>query len=155
MDLITKLTSIATGHLLELIPFVIMLIATSFVLFLLSRSYKSESKIALDTLLVIKSVLSAKLGTKGTLLVDAWVSGLQKIQDGEFSDDDKVDQFVRFLRLAAANEGVALSDEDVNNIHTIVLSTLDLFIGKKPETIAIAVNKFNAMQAMEAKSLKH
>jgi len=155
MDLITKLTSIATGHLLELIPFVIMLIVTSFVLFLLSRSYKSESKIALDTLLVIKSVLSAKLGTKGTLLVDAWVSGLQKIQDGEFSDDDKVDQFVRFLRLAAANEGVNLSDEDVNNIHTIVLSTLDLFIGKKPETIAIAVNKFNAMQAMEAKSLKH
>jgi hypothetical protein len=155
MDLVTKLTSIATGHLLELIPFVIMLIATSFVLFLLSRSYKSESKIALDTLLVIKSVLSAKLGTKGTLLVDAWVSGLQKIQDGEFSDDDKVDQFVRFLRLAAANEGVTLSDEDVNNIHTIVLSTLDLFIGKKPETIAIAVNKFNAMQAMEAKSLKH
>ena len=155
MDLITKLTSIATGHLLELIPFVIMLIVTSFVLFLLSRSYKSESKIALDTLLVIKSVLSAKLGTKGTLLVDAWVSGLQKIQDGEFSDDDKVDQFVRFLRLAAANEGVTLSDEDINNIHTIVLSTLDLFIGKKPETIAIAVNKFNAMQAMEAKSLKH
>lgn len=155
MDLITKLTSITTGHLLELIPFVIMLIVTSFVLFLLSRSYKSESKIALDTLLVIKSVLSAKLGTKGTLLVDAWVSGLQKIQDGEFSDDDKVDQFVRFLRLAAANEGVTLSDEDVNNIHTIVLSTLDLFIGKKPETIAIAVNKFNAMQAMEAKSLKH
>lgn len=155
MDLITKLISLASGHLAELIPIVIMFVVTSFVLFLLSRSYKSESKIALDTLLVIKSVLSAKLGTKGALLVDAWVSGLQKIQDGEFSDDDKVDQFVRFLRLAAANQGVTLSDEDVNNIHTIVLSTLDLFVGKKPETIAIAVNKFNAMQAMEAKSVKH
>ena len=64
MELITKLTSIATGHLLELIPFVIMLIVTSFVLFLLSRSYKSESKIALDTLLVIKSVLSAISGVR-------------------------------------------------------------------------------------------
>jgi len=70
---------------------------------------------------------------------------LKMIQDGEFSNEDKVDQFVRYIRLGAISKGVELTDEDVDKIHMLVLSTMETFIGKKPKQIEIAVNKFNAM----------
>ena len=69
----------------------------------------------------------------------------QKIQDGEFSKDDAVDQFVRFIRLGCVQKGIELSEEDVDKIHMLVLSTMETFMGKKPKQIEIAVNKFNAM----------
>ena len=113
-------------------------------LFLLSRA-PADSKIALQTLIVIRSVLAVKLGKKGLLLVDAWIAGLEQIKDGEFSDADRVDQFVRFLRLAAANQGIELTDTDIENIQTLVMTTLDTFVGKKPKAVQVAVNKFNTM----------
>jgi hypothetical protein len=47
--------------------------------------------------------------------------------------------------LAAVNQGIELSDTDVENIQTLVMSTLDMFVGKKPKAISVAVNKFNSM----------
>ena len=67
------------------------------------------------------------------------------IQDGEFSNEDKVDQFVRYIRLGASSKGVELTDEDVEKIELLVLSTLEQFINKKPSQIKTVVNKFNAM----------
>ena len=133
------------NHATQLVPVVLVLLTTMVGLFLLSRGYKSESQIALDSLFVIKNLLSANLGPKGNLLVDIWIKGLQNIQDGEYSDADKVDTFVRFIKLAAVNEGITLTDEDLQRINSLVITTLELFVGKKSTTIAVAVNKFNAM----------
>jgi hypothetical protein len=52
---------------------------------------------------------------------------------------------VRFIRLGCVQKGIELSEEDVDKIHMLVLSTLETFVGKKPKQIQIAVNKFNAM----------
>ena len=98
---------------------------------------------ALDSLFVIKNLLAAQLGEKGGL--DIWIKGLQNIQDGEYSEADRIDTFVRFIKLAAANEGVILTEEDMQRIQTLVMTTLEMFVGKKSTTIAVAVNKFNAM----------
>jgi hypothetical protein len=127
------------------LPVVFVCILTFIGLFLLSRGYKSESQVALDSLFVIKSLLASQLGEKGGLLVDIWIKGLQNIQDGEYSEADRIDTFVRFIKLAAANEGVILTEEDMQRIQTLVITTLEMFVGKKPSTIAVAVNKFNAM----------
>ena len=67
------------------------------------------------------------------------------IQDGEFSNEDKVDQFVRYIRLGAISKGVELTDEDVEKIELLVLTTLEQFLSKKPSQIKTVVNKFNAM----------
>ena len=56
-------------------------------LFLLSRSAPNDTKVALQTLIVIRSVLAVKLGRKGVMLVDAWIAGLEQIKDGEFSNE--------------------------------------------------------------------
>ena len=120
MDL-TQLTSLLSnwqGLLVIGMLFIISCVA----LFLLSKT-PTDSKIALQTLVVIRSVLAVKLGKKGILLVDAWIAGLEQIKDGEFSDADRVDQFVRFLKIAAANQGIELTDTDVENIQTLVMTT--------------------------------
>ena len=65
----------------------------------------------------------------------------------EFSKEDAVEQFLRYLRLNALQNGIELSDEDVNSLHTLVLSTLDTFIGKKPAEIQKTVNQFAALSA--------
>ncbi len=134
-----------TSHISSVLPVAIICLVTIVGLFLLSRGYKSESQVALDSLFVIKNLLAAQLGEKGGLLVDIWIRGLQNIQDGEYSEADKIDTFVRFIKLGAANEGVTLSEEDLQRIQQLVITTLELFVGKKPTTIAVAVNKFNAM----------
>jgi hypothetical protein len=134
-----------TSHATSVLPVVFVCIFTFVGLFLLSRGYKSESQVALDSLFVIKNILAAQLGEKGRLLVDIWIKGLQNIQDGEYSEADRIDTFVRFIKLAAANEGVILTEEDMQRIQTLVMTTLEMFVGKKPTTIAVAVNKFNAM----------
>ena len=84
-------------------------------------------------------------GSKGSGILDIWVTGLQKIQDGEFTTDDGVDQFVRYIKLAASQQGINLTDSDVQEIHTLVMTTLGVFLSSKPKQVQIAVNQFAAM----------
>ena len=128
----------------EIIIYVVCFILGSVVFFFLAKS-KSESSAALQTLQVVKLVLRSKLGEKADGILDIWIEGLKKIQDGEFSQDDAVDQFVRYIRLGCVQKGIELGEEDIDKIHMLVLSTLETFVGKKPKQIQIAVNKFNAM----------
>ena len=128
----------------EIIIYVICFILGSVVFFFLAKS-KSESSAALQTLQVVKLVLRSKLGEKADGILDIWIEGLKKIQDGEFSQDDAVDQFVRYIRLGCVQKGIELGEEDIDKIHMLVLSTLETVVGKKPKQIQIAVNKFNAM----------
>ncbi len=136
--------NIAVNHLGGLMVYFALFLIGSVVMYFLSK-LKKESAVALQVMIVIRALLSAKLGSKASLLIDIWIDGLRKIQDGEFSEDDRVDQFVRFVRLGASSKGVELSDSDVDNIRDLVNSTLDVFVGKKPNEINLAVNKFNKM----------
>lgn len=130
----------------EIILLILAFIIGSVVLFFLARS-GADVKSSLNTLELVKVMLHSRLGDKANGILDIWIEGLKKIQDGEFSEDDAVDQFVRYIRLGCAQKGIELSEEDVDKIHLLVLSTLEKFTSKKPKTIAIAVNKFNAMNA--------
>ena len=150
MQILNHLFSSTTDSImLYLITFSIV----SSILFYLAR-LRSGSAVVLNTLQIIKMMLSSKLGSKADALIDIWIEGLKKIQDGEFSRDDGVDQFVRYVRLAAASKGVTLTDEDVVHISQLVSSTLDIFLGKKQSEISLGVNKFAAMNAVGAFEIK-
>mgnify|MGYP003661924259 FL=1 len=137
IDLISKN---ASGLLLYVVIFAI----GSSVLFFLSK-LKTESGIALQTLIVIKAILSRQIGSKAGDIVDIWIEGLKKIEDGEFSREDGVDQFIRFVRLGAATRGIELSELELNAVTSLVESTLNIFIGKKPKEITMAVHQFTVM----------
>lgn len=125
---------------------VILFVVGSFILYHLAK-LKQQRGVALTTLQIIETVLRAKLGDKASKILNIWVEGLKLIQDGEFSKEDAVDQFLRYLRLNAAQNGIELSDEDINSLHTLVLSTLETFLGKKPAEIERAVNQFTVLSA--------
>ena len=141
MEFLSKLLNSTQN---EIIIYVLAFILGLVVLFFLAKS-GFDVKSSLSTLELIKLMLHSKLGDRADGILDIWIEGLKKIQDGEFSEDDAVDQFVRYIRLGCAQRGIQLSEEDVDKIHLLVLSTLEKFTSKKPKTIEIAVNKFNAM----------
>ena len=141
MEKFIHIFSTGTDHLLF---YIIVFSVVSSALFYLAK-VRSGSAVVLNTLQIIKLMLSSKLGSKADDLVDIWIEGLKKIQDGEFSRDDGVDQFVRYVRLAAANKGVILTEDDIQHISQLVSSTLEIFLGKKQTEISLGVNKFNAM----------
>ena len=99
----------------------------------------------ISSLELVKIFLANALGKKGEAILDIWIEGLKKIEDGEFSNEDAVDQFVRFIKLGAVQKGIELTEEDTEKIELLVLSTFEKFVSKKPKQINIAVTKFNAM----------
>lgn len=128
----------------EIIFYLLAFIFGSIILFFLAKS-GTDVKSTLTSLELIKVVLNDKLGDKADGILQIFIEGIKKIEDGEFSQDDAIDQFVRYVKLACAQRGINLTEEDVEKIEFLVLGTLEKFIGKKPKTIQIAVNKFNAM----------
>ena len=138
--LLKHLNNTADGLLLYTLFFIV----GCFVFVYLAK-LKTQREFLLSTLKVVQSVLSTKLGAKGSGILAIWVDGLQKIQDGEFTTDDGVDQFVRYIKLAAAQQGITLTDSDVQEIHTLVMTTLGIFLSNKPKQVQIAVNQFAAM----------
>ena len=130
-----------------LILYILLFLVGSFVLYHLAR-LKNQRAYLFTTIKIISSVLGNKFGSKASDLLEIFVDGLDKIQVGEFSNDDVVDWFLRYVRLSAQQKGITLTDEDINNLHTLISSTVFMFVGKNPKQIKHAVNQFNAFQAM-------
>jgi len=130
--------------------YVILFIVGSFALYHLAR-LKNQRAFLFSTIKIISSVLGSKFGSKAEGLLEIFVDGLGKIQDGNFSNDDVVDWFLRYVRLSAQQKGIVLTDEDVNNLHTLISSTVLTFVGTNSKQIEHAVNQFSAFQTMSNK----
>lgn len=130
----------------DFILLILCFVFGSALLFFIARSRGPITE-TISSLELVKVFLSNALGEKGEAILDIWIEGLRKVEDGEFSSEDAVDQFVRFIKLGAAQRGVELSEQDTEKIELLVLSTLEKFVSKKPKQINIAVNKFNAMNS--------
>ena len=130
-----------------IILYIVLFLVGSYALYHLAR-LKNQRAYLFTTIKIVSSVLGSKFGSKAEALLEIFVDGLNKIQDGDFSNDDVVDWFLRYVRLSAQQKGIALSDEDINNLHTLISSTVFTFVGKNPKQIQHAVNQFKAFQAM-------
>ena len=133
-----------------LILYVLLFVVGSFILFHLAK-LKNQRAYLFSTIKIISSVLGTKFGSKAAGLLEIIVDGLGKIQDGDFSNDDVVEWFLRYVRLAAQQKGITLTDEDINNLHILISSTIVPFVGTNQKQIQHAVNQFNAFQAMSVK----
>lgn len=141
MDLI--LTFIKLHLAQSLIYFVIVLLA--FVALYFLSKHKSKSDIVLQALVVIRTFMFASLGSKAAELIDIWIEGIKMIQDGEFSQEDGIDQFVRYVHLAASSKGVSLSENELEAIKNLAETTLKTFMNKKKSEVQAAVKTFQAM----------
>lgn len=142
MDTIFNFISI---NLKLLLIYLAVWLVTSVFLYFLAKNLTARNKV-LNGLLLVQKLLESKLGEKSSAILQIWIEGLNKIQDGEFSNEDGVDQFVRYVRLAIKNYGIDLSERDLDILHTIVMSTLNIFVKSKPKQIESSIQKFNTIQ---------
>ena len=131
-------------NLIHFLVYVGIAVVACVVLYFLSK-HKTKSVIVLQALIVIKTFMYASLGSKAAELIDIWIEGIQMIQDGEFSQEDGIEQFVRYVKLAATSKGVNLTDTETDALRTLAETTLKVFVDKKKSEVAAAVKSFNAL----------
>jgi hypothetical protein len=139
------LTDLITLHLVELSIYLGVFVAATVGLFFLAK-HKSQSALALQALIIVRAFLYARFGARAGNLVDIWISGVKMIQDGEFSADDGVDQFVRYINLGASTKGITLSDVELEAIRNLAASTLKMFLTRRKTEINLAVRQFSSMR---------
>lgn len=131
-------------ELVDILVYLVIYFVSTFVLVRISKN-KDKKQQLYSTLVLLNTVFKIKFGSKATQLVDIWMDGLMKIQDGEFSNEDKTDQFLRFIRLAASNKGISLSNDEVEVLHTLILATFDKLTQNKSKDVTQAVSKFQSL----------
>lgn len=122
-----------------LIPLVLGILSVAAFVFL-ARQGKDKIYYAKQSLSIVKAFLGRRLGDKAGAVVDAWLKGIKSIEDGEFSRADGVDQFVEFVVIAAKNNGVELSVEEIAVIREAITDTLELLdVNAKPTQQAVTI----------------
>lgn len=132
------------NYLWFLLTIVVLFVLSNVVFYNLAK-FATKRERALFFMNLIKKVLVSKLGDKGAAIVDIWIAGLEKIQDGDFSKEDGIDQFLRYMKLAASRIGVDLDEKDLDTLQTVIISTLEYFSKAKSKEIKHTVEVFNAM----------
>ena len=122
----------------------LMFCLSNFVFYNLAR-FRTKRERALFFLTLVKKVLVEKLGDKGIAIVDIWISGLEKIQDGEFSKEDGVDQFLRYMKLGASRIGIVLDEKDIDVLQTVIISTIGYFGKSEPKEIEVSIKALSMM----------
>ena len=135
-------------NLKELISYLSFYLVSLVVFHYISKN-KSQRNIFLNSLQIVQVVLNQKLNDKSNTLLSIWLDGLKKVQDGEFSNDDKIDQFLRYIKLMAQSKGINLTDSDLQVLHTLILSNFVNVDKVKPQIVAQSVNKFSAMNHID------
>jgi hypothetical protein len=139
--ILTTLTQVGKDHIILVISFVVAVLILPFI----ARRFKTESDYVYKVLLLVKSVLGSKLGTKGQVILDAWAEGIKRASDGTFDEADKVDQLIRFLKIVASQNNIELSDTDVAIISELAETSISMLQGQKKMDIAVGVDKFQSM----------
>jgi hypothetical protein len=126
----------ATGWLIPILIGVLSIVAFSF----LARQGKDKVQSAKQALMIVKAFLGRRLGDKAGAVIDAWLIGIKSIEDGSLSVEDGVETFVNFVVIAAQNNGVSLSEDEIAVIREALQSTLEsLDIKAKPTQKAVTI----------------
>jgi hypothetical protein len=132
------LISIVHEHLiLTICTGVIILIAPY-----IAKRFSTESDFVYKSLLLVKTVLGAQLGPKATIIIDAWAEGLRSCVDGTFDNNDKVDSFMRFLKIVASKNNIELSEEEMTMIKDLVITSVGMIENKKSRDVQVGIMKF-------------
>ena len=134
-----------SSGLAEVVVYFIIYVISSFVIVRMTKN-KDKRQQLLSTFVILKTVLTIKFGSKAGKIVEIWMDGLKKVEDGEFSNEDRADQFLRYIRISASTNGISLSNEEIEILHTLVLTTFQKLFPNKPETVVQAVKSFQALK---------
>lgn len=83
-----------------------------------------------SSLLKVKGLLGDRLGDKGSLIFDIWLDGLNAIKDGDFTDQEMLDEFMKIIKMKASSVA-PLNKEEEAAVEEAAQMTISSLNGQK------------------------
>ena len=78
-----------------------------------------------------------KFGEKSTVIIDAIRRGLEDIKDGEYTDQEMLEEFIRIVKARAfESDNKSLTDDENKAVEEAAQMTVSSFSDKKKRNIA-------------------
>jgi hypothetical protein len=61
----------------------------------------------------VRSFLIEKLGPKSGQIIDVWIEGLDVVKDGNLSEEEMVQEFIKIIKLRAASADIQQDDNQI------------------------------------------
>ena len=125
----------------------ILLICTALIILLspyIARRFTRESDFVYKSLLIVKAVFGAQLGSKAVIIIDAWAEGLKSCVDGTFDENDKAESFLRFIKIVASKNNIDLSESEFEIVKDLIVTTLGMIENKSSRDVQVGIMKFAA-----------
>jgi hypothetical protein len=110
----------------------------------IARRFTRESDFVYKSLLIVKAVLGAQLGSKAVIIIDAWAEGLKSCVDGTFDENDKAESFLRFIKIVASKNNIDLSESEFEIVKDLIVTTLGMIENKSSRDVQVGIMKFAA-----------
>ena len=87
--------------------------------------------------ITFKFPIKDKFGERSTVIVSAIRRGLEDIKDGEYTDQEMLDEFIRIVKARAfENDNKPLTDDENKAVEEAAQMTVSSFSDKKKRNIA-------------------
>jgi len=85
----------------------------------------------------IKSYLEKNLGDKAGEIIDIWIAGLESIKDGNFTEEEMIEQFMNIVRIKTSANKFSLEENKI--INSAIEMTIQSFTNKKSKNVAFKI----------------
>lgn len=85
----------------------------------------------------IKSYLEKNLGDKAGEIIDIWIKGLESIKDGNFTEEEMIEQFMNIVRIKTNVNHLSLEEQKV--VNSAVEMTIQSFANQKSKNVAFKI----------------
>jgi len=85
----------------------------------------------------IKSYLEKNLGDNTGEIIDIWITGLESIKDGNFTEEEMIEQFMKIVRIKTSANKFSLEENKI--INSAIEMTIQSFTNKKSKNVAFKI----------------
>lgn len=112
----------------------------SVLLFKYLSSRPDDVKVVESTLSKVEGFLNDKLGDKATIVFEAWKKGLENAKDGEYTDQEMLENFIEIVKIDLKKADFEQLTTDENKaVEKAAIMTLSKINNKKKTEIAFQV----------------
>jgi hypothetical protein len=112
----------------------------SVLLFKYLSSRPDDVKVVENTLSKVEGFLNDKLGDKATIVLEAWKKGLKNAKDGEYTDQEMLENFIEIVKIDLKKADFDQLTTDENKaVEKAAIMTLSKINNKNKTEIAFQV----------------
>jgi hypothetical protein len=110
---------------------------------------KKDARYAALALSLVKNLIGDKLGPKANAVLSVWQDGLKMISTGTYTDEEMVDEFVKFVKDAAFSKtSTTLTPADLTTVRAAAVTTIGVSkISPEPAKVIVHEMSVAALSA--------